>query len=82
MVTIVNGKTKMIRIVSIGAQTNLALALLKQPSLREEIGAIVFMVVPLGSSRVTAGATLHRLQNVISGLIHKPPISSSNRESA
>ena len=37
-----------VTIVSVGAQTNLALALLKQPRLREEIAAIVFMGGALG----------------------------------
>jgi purine nucleosidase len=37
-----------VTIVAIGPQTNLALALLKQPRLREEIGAIVFMGGALG----------------------------------
>jgi inosine-uridine nucleoside N-ribohydrolase len=37
-----------ITIVSIGAQTNLALAMLKEPRLREEIGSIVFMGGALG----------------------------------
>jgi inosine-uridine nucleoside N-ribohydrolase len=37
-----------VTIVAIGPQTNLALALLKEPRLREEIGAIVFMGGALG----------------------------------
>lgn len=37
-----------VTIVAIGAQSNIALALLKEPRLREEIGAIVFMGGALG----------------------------------
>ncbi len=73
LIVTVRGDPGEVTIIASGPQTNLALALLKEPRLREEIASIVFMGGALGlepkfgrgsitpSPNATSGSTLRQL---------------------
>jgi uridine nucleosidase len=68
-----------VTIVAIGPRTNLALALLKQPRLREEIAAIVFMGGALGLEPHYGRVNITPLwPSATSGSIPRPRTSSSD----
>ena len=61
-----------ITLLAVGPLTNLAMAIIKEPALKQNIRQITILGAPLGARRLSAEATLRRLPNTIFGATPLP----------